>query len=718
MLGFRANALGLIGVLCLVFDAPLGYAAGPITYAEIGNKLISSYGLIDPQEGTTDRIVDEYGIPQLTIQEQRKLIFNILGFAESHDSPAKDKEYIYQAQHSLLEDLEFFYANAQDAHDKHLFSKFNYTESLFGEAVLAKLIATPTTDSAFLRKRQAFIAELVNNETLFNEVQELILAIKKTEPALLSFWVGDESGTQKVIESFYFGDVVGHDKKARRNGWNKDPRALELLARWNCFWTLEPVARDIFRDAIMIYIGNKYIIGRVTGNDTAYNASLWASFLESLFMVVPVTDIHHYIKLSNGSMNALEYSDYKKWVVKPDERANSALWTDEYKLGPARKDALYNALGKLYFFSRRIDYIKQVWHEMVHIRETYKSMQTKLIDVAACVENSQKIVKLGHAHSVVVDGLHYYSSFDDVCSKAAHSKEYAELIDLLQTPTFKGQASFMSYLGRVARAYDLMRRKNNEFAPLLQAYGELDACLSMAKLIKKFNNQPVGYCFVEYVEDASAYLKLEEFWNPQVNPAIVVPNNLELGAAGKARNMILTGSNTGGKSTLLKAVIINLQLGLTFGVVPARMAIMSPFAYIGTSLNIVDNTAEGKSLYQAEVDRATGLIKAAQQLQQEGLPCFLVMDELFRGTGPEKADQETYQCAKDLARYATTSYILATHFVKNPTRLELETAGTCKNYKVEVYTDNQGRLVRPFKLEEGISSQNVAGAILDSGLAH
>jgi DNA mismatch repair ATPase MutS len=92
------------------------------------------------------------------------------------------------------------------------------------------------------------------------------------------------------------------------------------------------------------------------------------------------------------------------------------------------------------------------------------------------------------------------------------------------------------------------------------------------------------------------------------------------------------------------------------------------------------------------------------------------MDELFRGTRPEKADLETYECGKRLNGMNLVSFILATHFLNNPVKLEAETNGTCKNYKVDAYAQPDGSIVRPYKLELGITTSNIASEILNAAL--
>ncbi len=60
------------------------------------------------------------------------------------------------------------------------------------------------------------------------------------------------------------------------------------------------------------------------------------------------------------------------------------------------------------------------------------------------------------------------------------------------------------------------------------------------------------------------------------------------------------------------------------------------------------------------------------------------------------------------------SFILSTHYFTHPPKLEEETNGVCKNYKVESYMVN-GTIVRPFKIEPGVSTNNIATDILNAG---
>ncbi len=95
---------------------------------------------------------------------------------------------------------------------------------------------------------------------------------------------------------------------------------------------------------------------------------------------------------------------------------------------------------------------------------------------------------------------------------------------------------------------------------------------------------------------------------------------------------------------------------------------------------------------------------------------FIVIDELFTGTGSEKAANAAYKVAQKLAALDNNLYILATHFPLL-TGLQDESAGQIMNYKVDVYKNEAGALVRPFKLEPGVSSSNIANDILNEQIS-
>lgn len=289
------------------------------------------------------------------------------------------------------------------------------------------------------------------------------------------------------------------------------------------------------------------------------------------------------------------------------------------------------------------------------------------------------------------------------------AQEFNELLDSLKSGTFTGETSFFSNKGKVLASFKKMQRLNNEMVGSLMALGELDACMSIAKLYKKFaQDSNVKFCFPKFVKADKPYINIQNFWHPFLNPKSAVPNSIELGG-DLGQNVILTGPNAAGKSSSLKGIILSIILAQTLGIAPASEMALTPFARINSHLNISDD--EGReSLYQAEKNRVKGFLNEIKQLGANEFE-FAIMDEMFSSTNPEEGQSAAYAIAKSLVKVPNCMCLLATHF-KKLTELEADTNGYFKNYKVYVEELSDGKYHCPYKIVPGISNQSIAISML------
>lgn len=116
-------------------------------------------------------------------------------------------------------------------------------------------------------------------------------------------------------------------------------------------------------------------------------------------------------------------------------------------------------------------------------------------------------------------------------------------------------------------------------------------------------------------------LELVDLRNPLLAQAS--PLSVTLRGAGA----FLTGENGVGKSTLLRAIGLNLLAARAFGFCYAGAACV-PALPVVSSMAHEDSLAIGDSLYMAEMRRAQALLRVARR---PGAAVFLV-DEIFRGT--------------------------------------------------------------------------------------
>jgi hypothetical protein len=169
------------------------------------------------------------------------------------------------------------------------------------------------------------------------------------------------------------------------------------------------------------------------------------------------------------------------------------------------------------------------------------------------------------------------------------------------------------------------------------------------------------------------------------------------------KNLIITGPNASGKTTILKSTLINIILTQQFGCGFYDSAKCNPFKYIHCYLNIPD-TSGRDSLFQAEARRCKDILDIIDKNKHD--THFCVFDELYSGTNPEEAEKSATSFMSYLQKYTNVRSFLTTHFVKVCKKLNaIKSIKNCK-----MVTNIKGdALLFTYKLEKGIS--NVKGGI-------
>jgi DNA mismatch repair ATPase MutS len=344
------------------------------------------------------------------------------------------------------------------------------------------------------------------------------------------------------------------------------------------------------------------------------------------------------------------------------------------------------------------------------IEDMYTYCQAWLSHIGTSVKSIRKLADLTNKHNALKNStLGINQKFTRFLKEApAKSAKLAHLITLLDTNTFKGKSSYLRLTGKIKAAKNLIQDIKDLFIDALIAVGELDCLAASATLLNE--NGPAKYCLPRYSDAQQPSIKFANFWHPMIDPQDVVCNDIALGNFGASNNAIITGPNAGGKSTVLKAVAINLLLAQTIGVCPADSALFTPFKYINTYLNITDDIIAGNSLFKAEVLRAQELVNNVEELKNDEFS-FTILDEMFCGTSPTEGAAASYSVAKHLGRYGNSMIMCATHFPLL-TKLESDSDYLFKNYKVSVIRNDDTTITYPYKLDAGAANQHVAIDIL------
>lgn len=131
--------------------------------------------------------------------------------------------------------------------------------------------------------------------------------------------------------------------------------------------------------------------------------------------------------------------------------------------------------------------------------------------------------------------------------------------------------------------------------------------------------------------------------------------------ANLEKNLIITGPNASGKTTILKSTLINIILTQQFGCGFYESATLCPYKYIHCYLNIPD-TSGRDSLFQAEARRCKEIIDIIDANKKDNH--FCAFDELYSGTNPDEAASSSVAFMEYLIKNKNISCLLTTHFIK------------------------------------------------------
>ncbi|HVF98695.1 MAG TPA: DNA mismatch repair protein MutS [Chloroflexia bacterium] len=158
----------------------------------------------------------------------------------------------------------------------------------------------------------------------------------------------------------------------------------------------------------------------------------------------------------------------------------------------------------------------------------------------------------------------------------------------------------------------------------LDVLGEAEALSALSVL----SHDNPGWTFPDVDGDARS-LEARGLGHPLIAPAVRVDNDVEVGPEGTF--LLVTGSNMSGKSTLLRAIGVNIVLAGAGGPVCARWLRLPPVE-LWTSMRVQDSLEEGVSYFMAELKRLKQVVDAGRRLSGGERRLFYLLDEILHGT--------------------------------------------------------------------------------------
>ena len=253
----------------------------------------------------------------------------------------------------------------------------------------------------------------------------------------------------------------------------------------------------------------------------------------------------------------------------------------------------------------------------------------------------------------------------------------------------------ISKIGNILQSfYQLFKNESYKEAILYSLYlhGYIE---NISNLQNNISKKTINYC--KFTKRSCRFK--EAYFAPLVNKN-PVKNTYKL-----TKNIIITGPNAAGKTTLIKTTLFNIILSQQLGIGFYKSALINPYRYIHSYINIPD-TSERDSLFQAEARRCKEILNSISEsntLERH----FCIFDEIYSGTNPTEAIASAYAFLKYIAKINNIDFVLTTHYISLCNMMDIN-KNIC-NQQMEYRSSNEINPCYTYKLIKGIS--NVKGGI-------
>lgn len=279
-----------------------------------------------------------------------------------------------------------------------------------------------------------------------------------------------------------------------------------------------------------------------------------------------------------------------------------------------------------------------------------------------------------------------------VLSQAFSLLSKPKIQELLETDT-KAHLGFQRilYFGYAIK-YQLIHPIEN----LMSIYNRLDAWYSMSMAVRKFQ-----FSFPEFLTKETPTLDVEGLYHPLLKNPVAYDVHLD-----EASNFLfLTGANMAGKSTFIKAIGVAAFLAHLGMGVPAKNMQLTFFEGLLSNIQVQDNIFLGESYFYNEVQR----VKKTILKINDGRRWLILIDELFKGTNFQDAQNCSTIVIKGLINMKESLFVLSTHLYEIAEELKQHPNISFKYF--ETFVENETPKYS-YQLKDGVSNDRLGFLIL------
>lgn len=404
------------------------------------------------------------------------------------------------------------------------------------------------------------------------------------------------------------------------------------------------------------------------------SSPLFAVIMPILMLIVPF----FIIKIQGHEITLERYMEFIKTLL--GNHIIGQLFSNFSDAPMEKKIYLIFSFGLFLFqIYNNINTCKNYYHNIKYIHDTLNTVRLFLTNTTKKIDNFLKYSN---------DLITYKIFNEELLNRKCIVENY--LISINKISEYNFNIKKVMELGYLMKCFYILNNSNELTDAIKYYFGFTGYIENINKLQYQIENKNMNFCnFI----DNDKVVSMKNCYFAALNNKNPVKNNIKLN-----NNIIITGPNAAGKTTLLKSVLYNIILSQQIGCGFYSKADLKVYDYIHCYINIPD-TSDRDSLFQAECRTCKNILDKI--LEHPDKNHFCVFDELYSGTNPYEAIASGYSYLEYISKYKNINFVLTTHYIK---LCKLLKSKTNNNHYMEINTtDISSNYTYTYKLVPGIS---------------
>jgi len=351
-----------------------------------------------------------------------------------------------------------------------------------------------------------------------------------------------------------------------------------------------------------------------------------------------------------------------------------------------------NSDKKLYLLVSTLFYFFSIYQNCITCYNFHKNMKK----IHNYIDTIRKYIihTENNVHNLLIytNSCSTYTEFNNIANN--HIKVLTNFKNDIEPITpYKFSFNKIIELGIIMKNFYILYSNKELNNAIMWSFGINGYIESLEGITHNIKERNIKFCKFEKKKGKNVFK--DAYYPPLIN------NNPVLNDIHLHKNLIITGPNASGKTTILKTSLINVILSQQFGCGFYSSAIIKPYKYIHCYLNIPD-TSGRDSLFQAEARRCKDIIDLINE--NENVSHFCVFDELYSGTNPDEAVKSASKFMKYLIKFKNVNCMLTTHFYE--LCKELDNHNLFENCHMSTIEDKEknDQFKYTYEIEKGIST--------------